>query len=112
MLQALTDSSSLNDQSFLFYHKCLHQLYLLHNCELWLYTHTCILFIITRPQTAALDGSHEALSLRPPNTRSVHVQTDYRDSEAQTDPYTPEYVVQPGSVPELLTLANLCHGKD
>lgn len=37
-------------------------------------------------------------------------QTDYRDSEAQTDPYTPEYVVRPGSAPELLTLATLSHG--
>lgn len=38
------------------------------------------------------------------------VQTDYRDSEAQTDPYTPEYVVRPGSQPELLTLATLSYG--
>lgn len=39
------------------------------------------------------------------------VQTDYRDSEAQTDPYTPEYVVRPGTTPpELLTLATLTWG--
>lgn len=50
---------------------------------------------------------------RPPTplTKTVEVQTDYRDSEAQTDPYTPEYVVRPGSAPELLTLATLSHGR-
>jgi len=49
---------------------------------------------------------------RPPTplTRTVEIQTDYRDSEAQTDPYTPEYVVRPGSAPELLTLATLSYG--
>ena len=39
---------------------------------------------------------------------SLH-QTDYRESEAQTDPYSPEYVVRPGSQPELLTLATLAY---
>lgn len=50
---------------------------------------------------------------RPPTplTKTVEVQTDYRDSEAQTDPYMPEYVVRPGSAPELLTLATLSHGR-
>ena len=51
------------------------------------------------------------LYLAGPLTRTVHVQTDYRDSETQTDPYSPEYVVQPGSQPELLTLATLCYGQ-
>ena len=46
-----------------------------------------------------------------PLIRTVHTQTDYRDSEAQTDPYTPEYVVRPGSAPELLTLATLSYGQ-
>lgn len=46
-----------------------------------------------------------------PKTRSVLVQTDYRDSEAQTDPYAPDHVVRPGSQPELLTLASLSYGK-
>lgn len=35
----------------------------------------------------------------------------HRDSEAQTDPYTPEYVVRPGSQTELLTLATLSYGR-
>ncbi|CAH2218724.1 cilia- and flagella-associated 91 [Pelobates cultripes] len=46
-----------------------------------------------------------------PLVRTVGIQTDYRDSEAQTDPYTPEFIVRPGSVPELLTLANLTWGR-
>ncbi|XP_067029644.1 cilia- and flagella-associated protein 91-like [Acropora muricata] len=46
-----------------------------------------------------------------PATRTVEIQTDYRDSETQTDPYTPEYVVRPGSQPELLTLATLSYGR-
>ena len=50
-------------------------------------------------------------SLGVPATRTVHVQTDYRDSETQTDPYSPEYVVRPGSQPELLTLATLSYGE-
>lgn len=46
-----------------------------------------------------------------PLHRTVMTQTDYRESEAQTDPYTPEYVVRPGAQPELLTLATLSYGK-
>lgn len=46
-----------------------------------------------------------------PLTKTIMTQTDYRDSEAQTDPYTPEYVVRPGSAPELLTLATLSYGR-
>lgn len=45
-----------------------------------------------------------------PPFRTVEIQTDYRESETQTDPYTPEYVVRPGSQPELLTLATLSFG--
>ena len=54
----------------------------------------------------------DTITARPdsPLTKNVHIQTDYRDSEAQTDPYSPEYVVRPGSAPELLTLATLSYG--
>lgn len=45
-----------------------------------------------------------------PLTKNAHVQTDYRDNETQTDAYTPEYVIRPGSKPELLTLATLSYG--
>ncbi|XP_054858661.1 cilia- and flagella-associated protein 91 isoform X2 [Eublepharis macularius] len=44
-------------------------------------------------------------------SQTVGTQTDYRDSEAQTDPYSPEYVVSSGSIPELLTLATLTWGR-
>ncbi|XP_074783836.1 cilia- and flagella-associated protein 91 [Athene noctua] len=46
-----------------------------------------------------------------PKLRNLGTQTDYRDGEAQTDPYSPEYVVPSGSVPELLTLATLTWGR-
>ncbi|XP_061221429.1 cilia- and flagella-associated protein 91 isoform X2 [Neopsephotus bourkii] len=46
-----------------------------------------------------------------PRLRTLGTQTDYRDGEAQTDPYSPEYVVPSGSVPELLTLATLTWGR-
>jgi hypothetical protein len=42
--------------------------------------------------------------------KTVSVQTMYRDSEAQTDAYTPDYTVRPGAEPEILTLATLSHG--
>lgn len=45
-----------------------------------------------------------------PANRTIATQTDYRDAEVQTDPYTPEYVVRPGEAPELLTLATLSFG--
>lgn len=58
-------------------------------------------------------GGQDAVKDRAPTPliKTVQTQTDYRDSEAQTDPYTPEYVVRPGSAPELLTLATLSHGR-
>ncbi|XP_037692123.1 cilia- and flagella-associated protein 91 isoform X3 [Choloepus didactylus] len=42
-----------------------------------------------------------------PSKCTVGTQTDYRDAEVQTDPYSPEYVVCQDSIPELLTLATL-----
>ncbi|KAM7065448.1 cilia- and flagella-associated protein 91 isoform 1-T6 [Acridotheres tristis] len=43
--------------------------------------------------------------------RTLGTQTDYRDGEAQTDPYSPEYIVRSGSVPEILTIATLTWGR-
>ena len=43
--------------------------------------------------------------------KAIGTQTDYRDGEAQTEPYTPEYVVRPGTQPELLTLITLAYGR-
>ena len=46
-------------------------------------------------------------STEEPRTRTVEVQTIFRESEAQTDPYTPNYEVREGDNPEILTLAHL-----
>jgi hypothetical protein len=46
-----------------------------------------------------------------PTTKTQAIQTDYMEREAQTDPYTPEYVVKPGEQPEVLTLATLMYSK-
>ncbi|RKO98913.1 hypothetical protein CXG81DRAFT_5276, partial [Caulochytrium protostelioides] len=45
-----------------------------------------------------------------PTYRTVGVQTQYRESSAQTTPYSPNYVIQGTAPPELLTLANLTWG--
>nr|XP_020032114.1 protein MAATS1 [Castor canadensis] len=46
-----------------------------------------------------------------PSKSTVGTQTDYRDADAQTDPYSPEYVVCQDTIPELLTLAALTWGR-
>nr|XP_007983878.1 cilia- and flagella-associated protein 91 isoform X2 [Chlorocebus sabaeus] len=46
-----------------------------------------------------------------PSKLTVGTQTDYRDADVQTDPYSPEYVVCQDSIPELLTLATLTWGR-
>lgn len=78
-------------------------------------------FLMTTPPYIQLDNfrsqeiEQEKLKElnRPPSsfTKTIGVQTDYRDGEAQTDPYTPEYVVKPGTQPELLTLITLSFGR-
>ncbi|XP_013370631.1 PREDICTED: protein MAATS1 isoform X2 [Chinchilla lanigera] len=46
-----------------------------------------------------------------PSKSTVGTQTDYRDADVQTDPYSPEYVVCQNTIPELLTLATLTWGR-
>eukprot|EP01017_Pseudomicrothorax_dubius_P039014 TRINITY_DN5932_c0_g2_i4.p1 TRINITY_DN5932_c0_g2~~TRINITY_DN5932_c0_g2_i4.p1 ORF type:complete len:662 (+),score=209.52 TRINITY_DN5932_c0_g2_i4:124-2109(+) len=46
-----------------------------------------------------------------PRTRTVEVQTMFRESEAQTDPYTPAYRVLNGENPEVLRIAHLVYGR-
>ncbi|XP_030616685.1 cilia- and flagella-associated protein 91 isoform X2 [Delphinapterus leucas] len=61
----------------------------------------------------------EPYTFPPPSTKylpipskyTVGTQTDYRDAEVQTDPYSPEYIVCQDSIPELLTLATLTWGR-
>ncbi|KAK9537745.1 hypothetical protein VZT92_005331 [Zoarces viviparus] len=56
-------------------------------------------------------GGKNAEHSEQPTHFTVGVQTDYRESETQTDPYSPEYVVQPGPTPsELLQIAALTWG--
>jgi hypothetical protein len=44
-------------------------------------------------------------------TKTFGTQTMYRESEAQTDPYSPDYVFKPDQVPpELLALSSLVYG--
>jgi hypothetical protein len=45
-----------------------------------------------------------------PKTKDVEIQTMYRESEAQTDPYTPAYKVKEGENPEILSLQHLIYG--
>lgn len=47
-----------------------------------------------------------------PTHFTVGVQTDYRESETQTDPYSPGYVIRRGATAsELLQLAALSWGR-
>ncbi|XP_074070688.1 cilia- and flagella-associated protein 91 [Macrotis lagotis] len=58
--------------------------------------------------------SYVSVSKMQSRIAAVHTQgtqTDYRDSETQTDPYTPEYLVCQDTIPEILTLANLTWGR-
>lgn len=68
------------------------------------------LFTLRSDLLTAPDGDDKRTPT--PFQRSVGVQTDYRESETQTDPYTPDHVIHPGTAsPELLTLATLTWGK-
>jgi hypothetical protein len=42
-----------------------------------------------------------------PKSKTVGTQSVYRESEAQTNPYSPDYFIVPGQVPEVLTLTHL-----
>jgi len=67
--------------------------------------------VLLHTASAGMDGTDVIAERAPsPATKNAMVQTDYRDSETQTDPYSPEYVIRPGSQPELLTLATLSYG--
>jgi len=46
-----------------------------------------------------------------PKTKAAEVQTIFRDSEAQTNPYSPEYIIDKENVPEVLSIANFMFGK-
>lgn len=81
------------------------------NILLRVQVHTSIFKLLFPFRTSISSADKRKMSLAPPLTKDVYVQTDYRDSQTQTDPYSPEYVVRPGSQPEVLTIASLCYGK-
>ncbi|RHY60498.1 hypothetical protein DYB30_009080 [Aphanomyces astaci] len=61
-------------------------------------------------------GPHQANPSAPPvadedtePTRSIGIQTMYRDSEAQTTPYTPDFTVKAGTSPEIATLTSFSY---
>lgn len=53
----------------------------------------------------------EELKEHEPKTKTVLIQTDFRESEAQTDPYTPDYVIREGETPEVFSLKHLKFGQ-
>ncbi|TDH06784.1 hypothetical protein EPR50_G00117100 [Perca flavescens] len=68
-----------------------------------------VIFALPKEDFASAYGTNAE---HQPTHFTVGVQTDYRESETQTDPYSPEYVVQPGTTPaELLQLAALTWGR-
>jgi hypothetical protein len=47
-----------------------------------------------------------------PKAKTVEIQTIFRESEAQTDPYTPEYVEDhTNGIPEVLGIKDLVYGR-
>eukprot|EP00462_Mataza_sp_D1_P001095 CAMPEP_0175096900 /NCGR_PEP_ID=MMETSP0086_2-20121207/4985_1 /TAXON_ID=136419 /ORGANISM="Unknown Unknown, Strain D1" /LENGTH=896 /DNA_ID=CAMNT_0016370345 /DNA_START=28 /DNA_END=2718 /DNA_ORIENTATION=+ len=57
------------------------------------------------PLEAPLEAAEEP-------TRTIGIQTMYREGETQTDPYTPDYITNPGQDdPEILNLAHLTYGQ-
>jgi hypothetical protein len=47
-----------------------------------------------------------------PKAKTVEIQTIFRESEAQTDPYTPEYAEDhTNGIPEVLGIKDLVYGR-
>ncbi len=44
------------------------------------------------------------IRVEEPKTKTAEVQTIFRDSEAQTNPYTPDYIIDKENVPEVLSI--------
>jgi hypothetical protein len=60
---------------------------------------------------ALQDDAEHHVEYKSDGTRSFAVQTMYRESAAQTDPYSPEFYLEPGKKPpEVLQLAHLKYG--
>jgi Cilia- and flagella-associated protein 91 len=55
---------------------------------------------------------HESLQseIKVEATKTVEIQTMFRESEAQTIPYSPEYTIKPGEDPEVLNFTYFVYG--
>jgi hypothetical protein len=56
-------------------------------------------------------GDAGAVTMPEPKSKTVGTQSVYRESDSQTDPYSPEYYIVPNQVPEVLTLTHLTYGQ-
>ena len=63
--------------------------------------------VLLAPTVASTDPSVPLEDVPEPPQKTQEVQTMYRESEAQTVPYTPDYVVEDGEDPAVLMLKNL-----
>jgi hypothetical protein len=61
--------------------------------------------------TMDTEEGREQLGESSPNMKKRSTQTDYRESEAQTTPWSPPVFTRCASTPEVLTLANLSWGE-
>ena len=76
-----------------------------HNCN-YIFSLPHINSVLLAP-TTTIDPTVPVEEKAEPATREVEIQTIYRESEAQTMPYTPDYNVPPGTLPEVLLLKDL-----
>ena len=63
--------------------------------------------VLLAPTVAATDPTVPLEDIPEPPQKNQEVQTMYRESEAQTVPYTPDYTVEDGEDPEVLMLKDL-----
>ncbi|KAG5463284.1 MAG: solute carrier, TRAMD3 or PAT1-domain-containing protein [Olpidium bornovanus] len=63
--------------------------------------------IAKKDAAAAREQQQQQPRAPSPLVKTVAVQTAYRESGTQTDPYSPDYVIPPGTQPEILALATL-----
>ncbi len=52
------------------------------------------------------------IHVEEPKAKTVEIQTVFRESQVQTDPFTPEYIEDRSlGIPEVLTIKDLIYGK-
>jgi hypothetical protein len=66
-----------------------------------------------KPREAFLASTDQPLAQHESNsnTRTIECQTMFRESDTQTDPYTPDYFVEEGQQPEVLAIMELRYGE-